>query len=454
MTTKYKYIFLILAFFVVFGCKEKVIVDTTTTGSTTLNPNIPTFPSDPNQASAVSYGWQLFIAMNWPAQASERGVADPSQTIGNQSIPTVWETFKTPDEVFLADGSQPVNWSTYATNLPPECNQLSIKKTKHRQHLLSQLSKVRGGGASNSEVKLTDQVAGGSLTDQNQNLVRYSITFNQSIFDFIYNGGYYNVEGQANLKNVNFNSGSIETKAAWRIMTAKDADSVRYLRRMAYVYTPANTGSPATCAYQEVGLVGLHIIHKVTFSIKGVSYTRWVWTTFEQVDNVPPFGSPYKPGVDPTRTLPYSFFNTCCNNPKQPCMYENLCNYNRTTASGRPITTPTEVIRTMNIGQEAATLNPTIQAQLAAAQANSPFQYYQLINVQWPQKPDQPPFGNPSPPTLANTTMETYIPQSNCVGCHYTAATAYSSKVSSDYSFMLAEAQTSTPKNTTNKKKK
>jgi hypothetical protein len=431
-----------------------LITNITTTSNTNLNPTMPTFPNDPNQTSAVQYGWQLFVAMNWPASSSQRGVPDPSLTIGNTSIPTVWETFKTPDEVFLPDGSKPVDWSTYAMNLPPECNQLSVKKTNHRQHLLSQLSKVRGGGSSNAEVKLTDQVAGGSLTDQNQNLVRYSITFNKPIFDFVYDGGYYNVEGQASLKSVNFNSGSIETKAAWRIMTPKDQGSIRYLRRMAYVYTPASVSGPASCAFQEVGLVGLHITQKVTFSIKGVSYTRWVWTTFEQVDNVPPFGTPYTPGKDPSRTLPYSFFNPCCYDSTCNVGAVTACTYNQSTFNGRPTTTPTEVIRTINIGPEAAASNPGMQAQLANATANSPFQFYQLINVQWSQKPDQPPFGNPTPPTMANTTMETYIPQSSCVGCHYTAAIAYSSKVSSDYSFMLAEAQSSTKKNTANKKKK
>jgi hypothetical protein len=35
--------------------------------------------------------------------------------------------------------------------------------------------------------------------------------------------------------------------------------------------------------------------------------------------------------------------------------------------------------------------------------------------------------------------METYIPQSSCLNCHFTARTA-SGKLSSDYTFMLAEA--------------
>lgn len=430
---KYTFIILVLVLLFAVSCKEKLMQN-----SLNLNPNVPNFPSDPNQDAAASYGWQLFISMNWPALTSQRGVPDLNKTIGDTSLLTVWETFKTVNEVFLSDGSKPVDWSTYPSNLPQECDNKGDNKNFHGTLFLAQLSKVNG--TTNSEIGMTDEVVGGTLTDQNKNLVRYSINFNKSVFDYIYNGGYYNVEGQKDLKYVNYSNGSIETKAAWRILTSKDANSIRYLRRMAYVYTPARGGQPASCVYQAVGLVGLHIIHKVNFSIKDVPYTRWVWTTFEQIDNVPPFNTPYSPGVEPNRTLPYSFFNTCCNNPKQPCLYENLCVYNRTTSSGRPETTPTEVIRIINIGKEAASLNPIIQTQLGNAFKNSPFQFYQLINVQWPQNPDQAPFGNPTPATMANTTMETYIPQSNCVGCHYTATTAFSAKVNSDYSFMLHEA--------------
>ena len=61
----------------------------------------------------------------------------------------------------------------------------------------------------------------------------------------------------------------------------------------------------------------------------------------------------------------------------------------------------------------------------------------------WPQTPANRPAGNPTPGLLANTTMETYIPQSSCLNCHYTARTA-SGKLSSDFSFMLAEAHART----------
>jgi hypothetical protein len=39
--------------------------------------------------------------------------------------------------------------------------------------------------------------------------------------------------------------------------------------------------------------------------------------------------------------------------------------------------------------------------------------------------------------------METYVKESSCINCHFTART-YSNALSSDYTFMLAEAQPST----------
>jgi hypothetical protein len=75
-----------------------------------------------------------------------------------------------------------------------------------------------------------------------------------------------------------------------------------------------------------------------------------------------------------------------------------------------------------------------------SAVPGSPFQYYQLIDVQWPQAPNRFPVGNPTPGLLANVTMETYVTESSCINCHFTARTA-SSKLSSDYSFLLAEAK-------------
>src|ERR1700683_5267930 len=47
-------------------------------------------------ACGAQYAWYAFIAVNWPAQAGNRGVPDTSKPFG-QGAPTVWETMRAKD---------------------------------------------------------------------------------------------------------------------------------------------------------------------------------------------------------------------------------------------------------------------------------------------------------------------------------------------------------------------
>ena len=132
-------------------------------------------------------------------------------------------------------------------------------------------------------------------------------------------------------------------------------------------------------------------------------------------------------------TLPYSFNNPAC--PPSQCVPNQS-----TEKNGKPTGIPTQVTRVVNIGAAAQQANSHVAGRVARRRwLTSPFQYYELVDMQWPQNPRQPPAGNPTPGLLANTTMETYVVESSCLNCHYTARTA-SGKLSSDFSFLLAEA--------------
>lgn len=372
-----------------------------------------------NQQEADIFGWMMFVNFNWPALPTVRGQRNRFLTIGDPGT-VVWETWKTPDEVFYPDGSKPPAWEVYGTKIPPECH--SDGAPILRSDIL---------------VDRTNQAVGGSLTDQNGNIVHYFISFNKPVFDFVYNNGYYNIAGQnkMNPKNpVNYPAGTAEMKAAWRVLLPTEPDAVkqRFFRRNMYVYTPALGGNPATCQYQEMALVGLHFNYKVTYPDNS---TQWIMATFEQVDNVPPFGTPYQPGGYATsHPLPYSLFNKDCYGAKPPCTY------NQSTEQGRPVMTPTEVIRTSNIDPAAQQMNPEMQGMLRNAAPNSPWQYYQMVTTQYPANPGGTvPFGQPTPTTSVNTTMETFVRPSSCLGCHGTAQNI-NKNVSADYSFMLAQA--------------
>src|SRR5262249_4290402 len=75
--------------------------------------------------------------------------------------------------------------------------------------------------------------------------------------------------------------------AAWLDMTGFPTDQAkRYYTRTAWVRDP----SAATCSRVTVGLVGLHVAQKTA------SRPQWIWSSYEQIDNVPPsrFGDPVK----------------------------------------------------------------------------------------------------------------------------------------------------------------
>lgn len=391
-----------------------------------LSPQVPAdLPPNPTQADAVAFAWRSFVALNWPAAAGERGKPDPGKTIGMPG-PPVWHTWKTPDEIFAPDGAAPAPWHVYSGALPPECG---AEGSSGSDLLLQRITKVPGD-ADNNSIDLAREVVGGTLTDQHGNLARFEVRLNRTIFDAIVAGQYYNVEGQDAASAISFPAGVMEVKASWRELTPDDSPQVRLrmYRENAWIYTPPFGSQPASCRKGEVGLVGLHIAHKTP------SRPQWTWATFEHVDNVPPFNA----APPPNRTLPYSF-----NNPKCPAAQ---CPPNQSTErNGLPTGIPTQVTRVVDIGRDAQTANALWSVLLQQQVPGSPFQYYQLVDIQWPLTPARRPAGNPTPGLLANTTMETYVPESSCLNCHFTARTA-SGKLSSDYSFMLAEAHSANQK--------
>ncbi len=389
------------------------------TAPPTLSPTIPSdFATSATQADAVTFAWQSFVAVNWPAMANVRGVPDTTKTIG-QAGEVVWNTWKATEEIFLPGAQTPVSWNQYGPLMPPSCTAAGAKPS---DYTIRRVTKVVGG--TNSPVLQTErQVVGGTLTDQHGNIARYDVRVNQTIFDAIVAKQLYNRAVQDQVKKITLPTGVMEVKASWRMMTPADTGAIksRYFRRIAWVYTPPADSQPATCASAEVGLVGLHISQKTP------NRPAWAWATFEQIDNVPQFGAktPVAGGQ-----LPYSFNNPAC--------ADTVCVPNKSTEKpkGHPTGIPTQVTRRINIGTEAQAANPQWQQALASAVPGSPFAYYQLVDIQWKASAN----AQPAPFLLGNAVLETYVARSSCLNCHFVAKTA-SGKTSSDYSYILAEAQ-------------
>jgi hypothetical protein len=176
-----------------------------------------------------------------------------------------------------------------------------------------------------------------------------------------------------------------------------------------------------TCSQKTVGLVGLHIVQKTP------TRPQWIWSTFEQVDNVPP-AQPGAPGT-------FAFNN----GSGTPMPAKNPYSIN-------PLPTPTpspfNVTRTMPISTLVvqglpSTVQTNANYQKALKSLGSVFQYYQLVMTQWPvpgntpSNPGTPRFSFPgtgATTSFANTTMETFdqasITVGGCMSCHTITKTA------------------------------
>jgi hypothetical protein len=205
---------------------------------------------------------------------------------------------------------------------------------------------------------------------------------------------------------------------------------------------------PETCERQLLGLVGLHVVTKTQTD------PQWVWSTFEQVDNVPAQGE-----EDAARS--YNFFlPDCddCNAVNEPPPQPWDPHHQPVTAnSGK-----SQVVRQIPLTAATQELNAAVRPLLEG----TVWQYYELISTQWPTDgsgaltPDPSAANNwcsplnpvdgsgaPAPAFLGNSTLETYIqgtvPQasSSCIHCHLNATMAAGQRSFSDFTYLLERAQ-------------
>ena len=380
---------------------------------------IPTPPLDFNvlQRSADIFSWQAFFGLNWPVNPDLRGAPDTSKKISDPG-PRVWETWKEAYEVYLKDGAKPKPWND-TEPIPGACAG-GAKVLFRSQKIDDVVDSTLQAAAATGTLPAT-------LTDQKGNLVRYEIRLNQILFDYIVQNQLYNANVQAQAKSIDFPNGGMLIKAAWRNVSPSEEPNFHTVT--ACVCDQGANGDLINCRTQRMGLVGFHITTKTEFA------PQWIWSTFEQANNVP--GS---------AAAPYWFNNPSCNPVN--------CPPNQQTKAG----TPNQIVRSIKIPDTHPDcahptqavdnifwLNRDVQKALAAA--GSVFRYYELINTQWPVpspssvRPPETVF-TVRPPVLGNTTMESYVqPTSTCMGCHSTARTVnQNSFVSSDFSFTLNNA--------------
>jgi hypothetical protein len=387
------------------------------------------------------FSWQSFVALNWPAGP---GGAPLPSFAGDPGAPRVWETWADAVEVFDPSGQG-------ACTVGPG------------QKFLGQMAKngqvVDPGGD-------FDEAVGGPLADRNVNFVLYEKKMSPEEVEYVrahrlntpagqfaadsadtalvFRAGFYARSDSASGGQV----GSIEVKAAWRILQPERGDdTTRYYTRRGVVYVPARNSvtGRAMCLNARVGLVGMHIVHK-TRSFFGA----WIWTTFEHEDNAPTCADSVGGGqCGAGRT--WSFYDPACTGctPNQPLslagtgdttfLWDSVPPYARRYAvQGRY---GNQITRTQPVYPFTDSINQVWMGRVG----NTVWRHYRLIGSQW-MSGDGPDNMVPVPEVLRNTVLESYIPQnSSCLGCHQYAHTLTDTltgdSVSADFSFLLGMAK-------------
>lgn len=359
-----------------------------------------------------NFSWRAFIALNWPALTDlpNRGKPDRAKKFGDPG-PRVWETYKARYEVFAPGAPEPAVWESYKGANP--CGGAVGNENK----TLSAFSHF----ADYNQAAFSLTNLANPLVDQNRAYTRYEVRFNREQFDTIKNNEWYiKSKLPTETKPGTFKDGSIEVKAAWRILKAGDnTKRERFYVTKAFVFDPdatKKTGS-TVCNEQEVALIGFHIV------IKTKLRPQWIWSSFEHIDNVPPKSD--EPDAK-TVPAPYSY-----NSGMPPMQLVPTLSPRAISAANPPSPSPDpmQVVRLQAIQPETMSLN---RAYWALPEVKGTvWENYMLIMTQWPRIPGTPSVTNSGAPfplgvasTLANTTMETYRQKngSSCMECHQEVA--------------------------------
>lgn len=386
--------------------------------------------------------WQMFLAVNWPTNNQNRPAPRITDTSFGAPRWTLWHDSSSIFQVngatpqacgqpaaagFLAasrDLSKPVSKGLPAFRLL--ANEAANPRTTRFLGVISAVGELNAANVGGD----IQQAFSGPLIDQYGNFVFYEILIDPNEKGYLCDHKLYNINGQVEFSKAGGKvdmptghpsqdaSGSFELKLAWRVMKPCDPtkpkdpcdDMSRFFVEDAYIMDQGADGQPVQRKV-KVGLVGMHIAHKSETS------PQWIWATFEQVDNL---------DVDQVAhpKLQASFNNAGC----AICATDMQPQQNPDKTYPR---IPVQVSRTIPIPADKVSLNA--EAAAALARMGSVWQYYQLIDTQWPTQPQTPPAdpngglpdaianksgGNPTPVYLTNVTMETYFQAGNQPACN------------------------------------
>ena len=413
----------------------------------TMPPKFVFFPGEDfrlGQDLADCDAWQQFVYMNWPAQASpSHGVPDPSRPFGTSNIErAVWVSYDRPTDIFVVKPNAAARSAKITLRATGEFlgNTVDFGATGQ--------AGSNGWIVGHGTVKSTD----GRLTFAP--LTFYDVWVNNDEEQYIWGNHLQYALGQAACVRAKaglqlpkgttdvdcagkpatygLGIGAVELKAALLdlgpfpmqdgrpdLAAASHRAPTFFLFPVPVdlVYPAADTVGTVPIGKQAnrlVGLVGLHIIRKIPGA------QRFLWSTFEHIDNDPTAGSSPQPRA-------WTYFNPSSTaspnvNPSQKPCPTGGCNYGMS-----------QLTRTVPINETATSATASFWSKIASS---SVFRHYELVDVQWTSRdyalvPGAGPTADANSfvpdafsGRIANTTLESYKQSTTCVACHFAAQVA------------------------------
>jgi hypothetical protein len=440
------------------------------------NPNLAqqkaNYPDVGNAVFFNNFAWQAFVALNWPANCQGQPLTD--KKIGEApDSPRVWEFYRIPPEVFLPKGKDP---TTIQPTKPLACqdskNISNVRLTETAklagEDQFGEVDKAASQSLLNDKGELTvglqnlDAANEIPLVDRQGNYVINEIRLNPDELANIIQNKWYDADNLGKyddkkstfelVSSSNNRVGAIEVKAAWRVFDERNSSTEkgRYYTAKRRLLIPSATSATGKSFSQdvEVGLIGFHIIQKT-------GERGWLWSTFEQVDNVP---------NDTQIQGKYTLYDPNCsgdncmpNTPyvREPYLWRQEAPH-AVTKVGDEIENqiPSQIARfpvtksslDSKTSSQLKELTNQWQKALQGVSGSSAWQYYKLIGTEWLQEfalPYNPALRGitPARPPLANVALEPYVQQVSCIACHTSASLP--NKAHADFSFLIDDARSS-----------
>jgi hypothetical protein len=437
----------------------------------------PTSPANDVQTPFDNMAWQMFIAVNWPADA----VKQPASRALTMPGRRVWQNFRKVSSLFGNSKVQAPCTSALALPILSIGSDGKGKPSpKNEEYFQASTNRPLidiNGNWTIFERRVND-IEAKYLTAPNRDPSQ-TLTTIAGQTKFV-KGHPEGAQFTASSTVQTGSNGSIEIKTAWRIIDKNAGDDPsRYYTQEVFIAVAGDlvNGGRSFCETATVGLVGMHIMQRNPVDKQNPQLRpEWIWATFEHVDNAPVAEKPCTvdngcgknaPWLDmqscgaaaPDASKRYSFYNQ--NLASQPTNVIPLpkgtgnpaypWNRQRPHAKGNttPATANPQVARCWSIYPTTAEINSQWQTTLASLK--SVFQHYMLIGTQWggnvepPKDPNYLP-DDAVPAMLSNMTLETYIQNytkatpdggpGSCISCHRFATLAALPQPTADFSFL------------------